>query len=335
LPHELTAFVGRLDDIAAITGQLQEGGGLITLTGIGGVGKTRLATYTAAQVQATYTNGARLVTLAQLPEGGEVASTVLAGLGLRERPHTTSVETLINTLRDARLLLVLDNCEHVVQSSAELVDQLLRSCVHVQILATSREELSVPGERVYNVQPLAAPNEDEPFTTLIQSDAVELFAQRARSAQPQFQLTPASGAAVARICRLLDGIPLAIELAAARTKTMSVTEIFHHLADPLALLPLAPRTAPGRQKTLRATIDWSYGLLTADEQMLLRRLAAFNNGFTLEAARTVCTTQELVPEQVLDLLDRLVSKSLVTVLRGREPTRYVLLEHFATTSSPA
>ena len=139
LPHELTAFVGRLDDIAAITGQLQEGAGLITLTGIGGVGKTRLATYTAAQVQATYTNGARLVTLAQLPEGGEVASTVLAGLGLRERPHTMSVDTLINALRDARVLLVLDNCEHVVQSSAELVDQLLRSCVHVQILATSRE----------------------------------------------------------------------------------------------------------------------------------------------------------------------------------------------------
>ena len=171
--------------------------GLITLTGVGGVGKTRLATHTAAQVQVNYANGARLVTLAEVPEGAEIASTILAGLGLRERPHTMSAETLTNALRDARLLLVLDNCEHVVQSSAELVDRLLRSCPGVQILATSRESLSVPGERVYPVQPLVSPAEDEPFATVLRSDAVELFADRAAERRPGFQLTPASGAAVA------------------------------------------------------------------------------------------------------------------------------------------
>jgi predicted ATPase/DNA-binding CsgD family transcriptional regulator len=326
LPRELTAFVGRLEDIAALTAQLFDGASLITLTGIGGVGKTRLALHTAGQVQASYASGARLVRLAQLPEGGQVSSTVLAGLGVRERPHATPAETLLEVLRDARLLLVLDNCEHVVQASAELVELLLQSCPGVHILATSREALSVPGERVFRVQPLASPGEGEAFATLVRSDAVELFAERARAAEPQFELTPTSGAVVARVCRLLDGIPLAIELAAARTQTLSVAEIYAHLADPLALLTLAPRTAPARQQTMRATIDWSYGLLAPDEQTLLRRLAVFIGGFTLEAANAVCTGDELPPGRVLDLLDRLVSKSLVIVLKGNEPTRYLLLE---------
>jgi non-specific serine/threonine protein kinase len=326
LPRELTAFVGRVDETAAISAHLQTGGGLLTLAGVGGVGKTRLAIHTASQVHANYAAGARLATLAQLPEGGGIVSTVLAQLGLRERPHTESADTLTDALRDAQLLLVLDNCEHVVQSSAELVDRILRSCPGVQILATSREALGVPGEQVYRVQPLAPPADGEPLTTLVRSDAVTLFTERARTVDADFQLTPVSGAIVARICRLLDGIPLAIELAAARTKTMSVAEIFEHLEDPLALLTLGPRTAPARQQTMRTTLDWSYGLLSGDEQTLLRRLAAFNGGFTFEAAKAVCTSPELPPGRVLDLLDRLVSKSLVTVHKRTETTRYVLLE---------
>ena len=172
----------------------------------------------------------------------------------------------------------------------------------------------------------APPSGDEPFTTILHSDAVELFVDRARAAEASFRLTPQSGGAVARICRLLDGIPLAIELAAARTKTMSVAEISTHLADPLALLTLAPRTAPLRQQTLRATIDWSYALLTPEEQTLLRRLAAFNGGFTIEAVKAVCTSPDAPVERILDLLDRLVSKSLVIVDTEAATARYTLLE---------
>jgi non-specific serine/threonine protein kinase len=326
LPRELSAFVGRVEEIATLTGYLQGGVSLITLTGIGGVGKSRLATQTAIQLQANYANGARLIALAQLREGADVATAVLAKLGLRPRPDVASGDTLASVLGDVHMLLVLDNCEHLIQSSAELVDDLLRRCPRLQILATSRESLGVPGERVFRVQPLPPPADDEPFATLAHSDAVELFSERARTAEPTFRLTPESGAAVARICRLLEGIPLAIELAAARTTSMSVMEISDRLANPLALLTLAPRTAPARQQTLRATIDWSYALLAPQEQMLLRRLAVFNGGFTLEASESVCASAELPRERILDLLERLVSKSLVIALKEHDTTRYTLLE---------
>jgi predicted ATPase len=326
MPRELSGFVGRQAEVAALKSLLQDGASLITLTGIGGVGKTRLAIHAAQQVQATYAHGARLVTLAHLPEGADVASAVLAGLGLRERAQATPAETLAHALRDAHLLLVLDNCEQVVEASAELAEGLLQDCPGVQILGTSREVLGVPGERVFPIQPFAVPGESEPFASLAQSDAVGLFAERARSAEPGFQLTPPSAAAVGRICRMLDGIPLAIELAAARTKTMSVVEISHRLADPLALLTVAPRTAPARQQTLRATIDWSYTLLTSQERCLLRRLAGFSGGFTFEAAAAVCADQDLPASRILDLVDRLVAKSLVLVLTAHATTRYTLLE---------
>jgi non-specific serine/threonine protein kinase len=220
----------------------------------------------------------------------------LARLGIRGQACAAAIDTLIASLQAVPPLLVFDNCERVVQACAELVERLLRDCPRLQILATSREWLGVPGELVRHVQPLALPGE-----------AVELFVDRAIAAEPTFRLTPGSSAAVAAICRLLDGIPSAIELAAARTHTMSVAQIAQHLTDPLA------------------TIDWSYDVLTESEKTLLRRLAVFSESFTLAAAQTVCTGPELPADQILDLLDHLVSRSLVSTFSDHEVTRFDLL----------
>jgi predicted ATPase/DNA-binding CsgD family transcriptional regulator len=325
LPYEVSSFVGRNEETTALVGRLREGARLVTLVGIGGVGKTRLATHVAAEVQADYPAGACFVSLASVSRADELGLILLNTLGLREQPRVAAIDTVCSALRDLPLLLVLDNCEHVVEASAELVDELLRRCARLQVLATSREVLSVTGEIVSRVWPLAVPA-DQPSVDALASDAVTLFVERSAAVQPTFVLDADAAARIGRICRLLEGIPLAIELAAARTTTMSLAEIADGLSDPLVMLTLGPRTAPTRQQTLRATIDWSYALLTPDEQTLLRRLAVFNGGCTVEAAQVVCTDSALLRAQVPDLVGRLVAKSVLIPVPRREMTRFTMRE---------
>ncbi len=330
LPYELTSFVGRQQETAALVDTLRDGARLITLVGIGGVGKTRLATHVADQIQADYPAGASLVSLAQVSAADDLAHAVLTSLGLREQLRVAAVDTLSSVLRDLSLLLVLDNCEHVVQASAELVDYLLRHCQRLQVLATSREMLGIPGEVVSTVLPLPLPEEQASIDAIASSEAVRLFVERASVARSNFVLSNDESAHIGRICRLLEGIPLAIELAAVRTRTMSPLEIAGGLSDPLALLTLGPRTAPARQQTLRATIDWTYALLTSQEQTLLRRLAVFSGGCSVEAAQMVCADPELPSEQIPDLFDRLVAKSVLIPLPHPERSRFMMREMLRT-----
>jgi predicted ATPase/transcriptional regulator with XRE-family HTH domain len=305
LPVQLTSFVGREQEMAEL-GQLLATTRLLTLTGSGGCGKTRLAQEVASQVLGDYPDGVWLAELAPLSEPSLVADAVAAALGLRPmgRPATA---LLLDHLRDEQALLLLDNCEHLIQACAELAEALLRTCPHLHILATSREALRVPGETAWRVPSLAA------------GEAVQLFAARARAAQPRFALTAQNGAPVAELCGRLDGIPLAIELAASRLNALSVEQIAARLDDRFRLLTGGSRTALPRQQTLRATIDWSYGLLSEDERTLLQRLSVFAGGWTLEAAEAVGGSA-----RALDLLIQLVNKSLVLV--DEAGSRYTLLE---------
>jgi non-specific serine/threonine protein kinase len=220
----------------------------------------------------------------------------------------------------------LDNCEHVIEGCARAVTALLRSCENLSILATSREPLGVPGEVLYQVAPLLVPREDEPLEAVVAADAVQLLAARIQAVQPDFELSASTAPLVRRICHLVDGLPLGIELAASCTSSMSLTEIAHRLSRPLSLLTVGPRSAPVRQQPLRATIDWSYSLLTIAERALLRRLAVFTGGFTREAVEALCTPSERGPHARLDLLDRLVNHSLVIADSRGEVTRFSLLE---------
>jgi predicted ATPase/DNA-binding CsgD family transcriptional regulator len=325
LPRELTSFVGRQDELADIARMLHTAP-LLTLVGVGGIGKTRLATRTAVAARERYAHGAWLVELAPVSNSAGVATEVARTLGIRERPGSTTVETLCDVLRGRQLLLVLDNCEHVVAACADLAPTLLQTCADLCILATSREALGVAGESVYRVPPLPVPRPEELGESLSRGTAIDLFVDRTRALEPTFELTQQTGKSVARICQLLDGLPLAIELAAARTITMSPTEIERRLDDPLRLLTVGPRSAPARQQTLRAAIDWSYQLLAEPEQTLLRRLAIFRGGFDRQAVAAVGTDGELSAAQVDDLLDRLVAQSLLVSVKQEERVRFHLLE---------
>jgi predicted ATPase/DNA-binding CsgD family transcriptional regulator len=320
LPRELNSFVGRRDQLSEIDDALQTAP-LLTLVGVGGVGKTRLALRAAGGVRERYAHGVWLVELARISDSSGVAAEVARTLGVRDRLGSSPLETLRSVLRTRQLLLVLDNCEHVVTACAELLAILLRSCPDLCVLATSREALGVTGEVVHHVPPFPMPGDG-----LLQSEAAELFVDRARAKDPDFQLTPQAEVSIGQICARLDGLPLAIELAAARTTTMNVAEIARRLDDPLGLLTLGPRSAPARQKTLRAAIDWSYQLLTEAEQTLLRRLSVFRGGFTREAAAKVCTDVATPPIPIDDLLDRLVGQSLLVSVNQHEHTRFQLLE---------
>ena len=329
LPLELTSFVGREREMAEIEGLLVEGTRLLTLTGSGGCGKTRLALAVATDLVEQFEDGVWWVDLASLSDPDLVPQAVAQALMIREEPGQPLVETLARDLASTELLLVLDNCEHLIEECAALTDALLRSCPKLRVIATSREALGIAGERAWLVPSLslADPQHLAPLEELARYEAVKLFRERAKAINPTFELSEENAPAVARVCSRLEGMPLAIELAAARVRVLSVEQIASRLDDAFGLLKSESRTADPRQRTLRATIDWSYELLSGEEQTLFQRLCVFAGGFTLEAAEAVCTGEGVEEGEVLDLLSRLVDKSLVLVAERRgEEARYRLLE---------
>jgi predicted ATPase/class 3 adenylate cyclase len=330
LPVSLTSFIGRERDIAAVK-QLLPTTHLLTLTGAGGCGKTRLALQVAAELLGAYADGVWLVELAALAEGSLVPRVVATALGLREEPGRALLATLSDALRGRSLLLLLDNCEHLLPACAQLAEALLRACPRLRILASSREALGIGGERTYRVPSLSLPEVRPlpPLETLQGFEAVRLFVERAVWSHASFALSEANALAVVQVCERLDGIPLAIELAAARVKTLPVEEIHARLDDRFRLLTGGSRTALPRQQTLRALIDWSHDLLSEPEQTLLRRLSLFAGGWTLAAAEAVCGD---AGGEVLDPLTALIEKSLVVYEERGGEARYRLLEtirHYA------
>ncbi len=321
LPVRLTSFVGRQGEIAEVRTLLDETR-MINLAGSGGCGKTRLALQIAAEVLDAYTDGVWLVDVAAVTDAELVPVTAAAAIGLRQEQGRTFTQTLVAHLAQKRMLIVLDNCEQVRAACAELADALLRGCPSLTILATSRETLGVESEVVWRVPSLSAPAEHtrERIETLAQYEAVELFIDRAKRARPSFHVTDENAPAVAQICHRLDGIPLAIELAAARTRVLSPLQICDGLARRFELLSGGARTVVPRHQTLRASMDWSHDLLSEEERSLLRRLSVFAGGFTLEAAEDVCL------EGVLDVLTQLIDRSMVVVDEAGDAVRYRLLE---------
>jgi non-specific serine/threonine protein kinase len=329
LPVALTSFIGREREMAAVCTRLREPGTrLLTLTGAGGVGKTRLALAVAARLLEEEPEAVRLVELASLADPALVPGAVAQALGLREEVARPILDTLTDALRGRHLLLVLDNCERLAAACAALTGILLRACPELRILATSRAALGLSGERRYRVPPLSAPEPHRlpPLELVGSYEAVRLFVARAQERQDDFALTEGNARAVAQVCARLDGIPLAIELAAARVGVLPVQEILTRLDARFRLLTGGPRDAPSRQRTLRATLDWSWELLGAGERALLRRLAAFAGACTLAAAEAVCAGDGVEPGEVLDVLDSLVNQSLVQSDARGEEARYRLLE---------
>ena len=332
LPLPLTSFVGRESELAAVRRLLGQAR-LVTLTGAGGCGKTRLALEVAralavdANLVLAYADGIRLVELAALSDEALVTRAVATVLGVRERGDEALLETLTAFLRPKRLLLLLDTCEHILPACAHLADALLRVCPQLTLLATSREALGIGGEQLWRVPSctLPAPMARLTLERTRASDAVRLFVQRARVRQPDFALTEHNMALVTLICRRLDGMPLAIELAAARLAALALDQLAARLDDRFRLLIGGSRVALPRQQTLRASLDWSYDLLEEGERLLLRRLAVFAGGWTLEAAESICADRGIMAGEVLDLLAGLVNQSLV-LLEERTGPRYRLLE---------
>jgi predicted ATPase/transcriptional regulator with XRE-family HTH domain len=328
LPAALTSFIGRGREITEV-GALLSSARLITLTGVGGCGKTRLALEVARLESDGYPDGVWLVELAPLTDVALVPQAVASALGVREVPSQPLVATLAATLKSCRLLLVLDNCEHLLDACAHLADALLRACPRIQILATSREALGLTGEVSWRVPSLAVPpmNPLPPAERIGEYAAVQLFVERAHAAQSHFVVTPRNAAHLAQICHRLDGIPLALELAAVRVRGMSVEEVAARLDQRFRLLTGGSRAALPRQQTLRATIEWSYQLLGHTEQLLFARLSVFVESWTLAAAEIVCSGQDIGRDEVLDLVLHLVDKSLVVAEEdGSETQRYRLLE---------
>jgi predicted ATPase/DNA-binding CsgD family transcriptional regulator/Tfp pilus assembly protein PilF len=329
LPAEPNSFIGRERDLAELAKLLSEVRAL-TLSGTGGIGKTRLAIRLARDVITGAVDAGADLDEAWLVEladwHGPTAQRVAATIGVREEPGVPLAHTLAEALRSRHMLLVLDTCEHQVSDCATLVQLLLARCPWVRIVATSREPLRVRGETVWRVQPLDLPPHDAAGDELAGHEAIRLFAARAAGARPGFSLTEENAASVARLCRTLDGIPLGIELSAARVRALSVEQIADRLRDRFQLLDSGDRTAPPRQQTLRATVDWSYELLDDAEQMLLRRLAVFS-GWNLDMAEQVCSDDAIPADAILDLLISLIDKSLV-VLDGEAAgdARYRLLD---------
>jgi predicted ATPase/DNA-binding SARP family transcriptional activator/DNA-binding CsgD family transcriptional regulator len=326
LPGARTSFIGRERELVEIKRTLAITG-LMTLTGAGGSGKTRLALEIARGLVGVYPDGVWLVELGSLSEGELVAQAVADALGVREQPNRPLADTLADALREKKLLLLLDNCEHLLDAAARLVDTLLGSCPRLRILATGREAIGVPGEANWPVPPLSVPDADSSPTDLMRYEAVRLFVERARLRLPSFDLTPANAQAVAEVCRRLDGIPLAIELVTGRVTALAIQQVAERIEDSLSLLISGPRAATPRHQTMRATIEWSFALLSEPEQALFNRLSVFVGGCTLEAAETVGAGDGLQKGDVLDLLGRLVDKSLLVAEPGPDSaSRYRMLE---------
>jgi predicted ATPase/class 3 adenylate cyclase len=318
LPLQLTSFIGRDNEIERVAGLL-EGHRLVTLVGTGGVGKTRLALQVGADVLDHYEDGVWFVELAPLSDGTLILNEIAQLFGVQAAGNRSLLDALVAALRPKHAMLVIDNCEHLVDPAAEIIEKALRSCPKIHILATSREALKIAGETVHRV------------SSLDEQASISLFADRAAAATDSFALTEANAPTVAKICRRLDGIALAIELAAARVRALDVEDLFARLDERFRILTGGNRTALPRQQTMRALIDWSYDLLSPQEQTLLRRVAVFSGGWTLDAATAVCADDELQSWDLLDLLTSLVDKSLVTAelndaLVSGTKLRYRLLE---------
>jgi predicted ATPase len=316
LPTQASALVGRDQELARLCPLLLTAEGrIVTLTGVGGCGKTRLAVGVAYNLVGSFNDGVWFVPLAPLSDPLLVPQAVASVFGLREASDRSQLEGLVGYLARRQLLLVLDNCEHLVQTCAELADVLLQACPRLRLLATGREPLHISAEMAWRVPPLAIPELRSTIrpAELLRYPAVQLFVERARAVQSDFAVTPRSAPVVAAICRRLEGLPLAIELAAAWVRALGVEQILARLDDFPGLLVGGSRSAPSRQQTMQATLDWSYGLLAPHEQAVFRRLAVFVGGWSLEAAEVVCAGGEVEPQNVLPLVRRLVDTSLVQV----------------------
>jgi predicted ATPase/class 3 adenylate cyclase/Tfp pilus assembly protein PilF len=321
LPLQLTSFIGREKEVEQIKTRLKRNR-LVTLTGSGGVGKTRLAIQVASELLDEYPNGVWLVELAPITDPALVPRTVCAALDVTAPYNIPALNVLTEYLKTKKILLVVDNCEHLIDSCALLGDSILRTCPQVWMIASSREALGIDGENAYRVPSLSLPDPHGGLQAIEESEAVKLFIERANAVLPAFEMTELNASFVAQICQRLDGIALAIELAVSRLKILKVEQIASRLDDAFRLLTGGSRTALPRQQTLRGTIDWSYNLLTNEERTALRRLSVFVGGWTLEAAEYVCDNPNM-----LDLLTHLVDKSLVAVdLEHEDEPRYYLLE---------
>jgi predicted ATPase/DNA-binding winged helix-turn-helix (wHTH) protein len=327
LPANLTSLIGRESELASLPA-LARDTPVLTLVGAGGVGKTRLALAVADRLRGEFADGAWLVELAPVADPSLLTRVVAGALDIHEEQDRPLLDTLLGSLRNARLLLVLDNCEHLVEACARWVERVLQATAGVRVLATSREPLGIAAERVWRVQSLGTPDPALRPTPeeLMAYPAPRLFVERVSAAEPAYRIHASHAAPIAGICHQLDGIPLAIELAAARAKSMGIEEIAARLDDRFALLTRGIRTALPRHQTLRSLIDWSHGLLLAPEKVLLRRLSVFAGGWTLDAAEAVCAGDGLPGGQVLEPLAALVEKSLVMLDQQAARPRYRMLE---------
>src|SRR3954469_16821782 len=328
LPAELSSFVGRRHELTQVRKALRAHR-LVTLFGPGGVGKTRLAFRAAADLGREYADGSWVVELAPMPDPALVAETVVAALGLRGSESAPAITRLVTHLRERELLLVLDNCEHVQKAATDLAAALLDACPQLQMIATSRHALGVPGAYVLQVPPLGVPAVDRESSSpegLLNYDAVRLFVDRATSSWSAFEVTAANQHALAELVRRLDGVPLAIELASVRVRSLSVQQILERLADRFALLSRGDRAALPRQQTLRALIDWSHDLLSDEERLLWARATVFSAGFDLAAARAVVGDERLPEAGVEAVLNSLVAKSILVRDGVNGSARFHMLE---------
>jgi predicted ATPase/DNA-binding winged helix-turn-helix (wHTH) protein len=327
LPYQLTSFVGREQEIAQL-GELATAHRLVTLTGAGGAGKTRLAIEVASRLVDAFPDGVWLVELAALSDSHLVPQAVAQALEVKEQPTRPVIKTLSEYLASKKLLLVLDNAEHLIEACVHLIDEIVRRSPDIAVFVTSRERLGMTGELTYRVPSLTVPGTNETLTpeTVSRYEGVRLFVERAKLVRHDFDLTAKNASCVASICARLDGMPLAIELAAPRLRSMSVDELSERLEQRFALLTDGSRTALPRHRTLRSMLDWSYDLLTEPEQAMLRRLAVFVGGWTLASAEQVCTGDGIDASDVIEQMTSLVDKSLVVTDEQAGATRYRMLE---------